>query len=223
MNYAVSFLICALEILLLWLYFRKQNIFEMESIEGEERTASKVDNTQISIAVSLIGMLLGVATVLTLENVANYLNYLKLILLLGIVAGAGVVDYKRTIIPNQFIIIGLIIRGVIYIAEYFIFSETFYSQLISDLIGVAFGFGFLLIVALISKGAIGFGDVKLFGVIGLLSGAICTYYTLLFSLVASAMVSLILLITKKKNRGDSIPFGPFILMGYFVAIVLSCY
>jgi len=41
--------------------------------------------------------------------------------------------------------------------------------------------------------------------------------------LVSAIVSVVLLILKKKGRKDSIPFGPCILVGYFIALVLSCY
>ena len=213
MDYAVSFLICAIEIFLLWVYFRKLNIFNKENIEGEEGSASKVNSTQLYVSLGLIAILMISATIITLGNVANYLNYLKLNLLLAIVAAAGVVDLK----------IGLGARVAIYVAEFFLYNEVFVPQIKSDLIGFAFGFGFLLIVSLISRGALGFGDVKLFGIIGIMSGAICTYYTLIFCLIVSALVSTVLLITKKKGRKDSIPFGPCILIGYFVAIALSCY
>ena len=223
MDYAVSFLLCAIEIFLLWVYFKKLNIFNKESIEGEEGTVAKGTGAQLYFFLGIIAVLMIVATVVTLDSVANYLNYLKLNLLFAIVAAAGVVDLKKTIIPNLLILVGLGVRVAIYVAEFFLYNEIFVPQIKSDLIGFAFGFGFLLIVSLISKGALGFGDVKLFGIIGLMSGAICTYYTLIFCLLVSALVSTVLLITKKKGRKDSIPFGPCILVGYFIAIVLSCY
>lgn len=223
MDYAVSFLICAVEIFLLWVYFSKTNIFEMRIADGEDGSAAKTNHIQLYGALAFIALMMIIATLLTMRNVANYLNYLKLILLLGIVSAAGVVDFKKTIIPNFLILTGLGFRVVIYIIEFFLFKETFVPQIKSDLLGFAFGFGFLLIVSLISRGALGFGDVKLFGVIGLLSGAICTYYTLIFCLLVSAVVSIILLILKKKSRKDSIPFGPCIAIGYFIALALSCY
>ena len=225
MKYAVSILICAVEMILMWWYFRKLDVFhcDMANEERDERPAPKAKRTQLYGVLGFIAILMIVATILTLQNVANYLNYLKLILLFGIISAAGVIDFKKTIIPNLLILVGLGIRGVIYIAEFFLCKETFVPQLTSDLIGLAVGFGFLLIVSLLTKGALGFGDVKLFGIIGLMSGAICTYSTLIFALLVSTLVSIVLLIMKKKGRKDSIPFGPCIMMGYFVALVLSSY
>ena len=78
-------------------------------------------------------------------------------------------------------------------------------------------------VFVITKGALGFGDVKLFGIIGLISGGFCTYSTLLVSLLVSVVVSVIGLIRKKIGRKDAIPFGPCIAIGYLVVIFLASY
>lgn len=223
MDYAVSFTICGLGVFLLWFYFKKLNLFAVSTGNGEKPSEMKVHNAQYIATIIVISLMMIASTFMLLKNVSNYVNYIKLIVLLGLVAAAAVVDLKKMIIPNLLILIGLGIRVVIYAVEYFLYREIILLQLKSDLIGFALGFGILLIVALITKGSLGFGDVKLFGVIGLTSGAICTYNTLIFSLVASALVSIALLITRKKGRKDSIPFGPCILIGYFVAIILSCY
>ena len=223
MDYVVSFLICGIEVFLMWLYFKKLNLFKITPVNEEETAVFKTDNKQLYGSLALVAVMMVIATLFTVEHVTHYINHLKLILLFGIVAAAAVVDFKQTIIPNLLILIGLGLRGAIYIAEYVLYRDAFGAQFKSDLIGFAFGFGFLFIVSLISKNALGFGDVKLFGVIGLTAGAICTYYTLLFCLVVSAVVSAILLILKKKGRKDSIPFGPCIAVGYFMAILLSCY
>ena len=65
--------------------------------------------------------------------------------------------------------------------------------------------------------------LQLFGVIGLVSGAFCTYSTLLLSLVISAVVSLVNIARKKMGRKDSFPFGPCIAIGYILVILLTSY
>ena len=102
-------------------------------------------------------------------------------------------------------------------------SDNFKGIMISELIGFAVGFGLLAVVSLITKGAMGFGDVKLFGVIGLIGGAFCTYSTLLVSLIVSVIVSVIGMIRKKIGRKDAIPFGPCIAVGYLIVLFLASY
>lgn len=149
-------------------------------------------------------------------------NCIKLYVTFVIVFCAALIDWKRRIIPNLLVIAGLICRLGIYVYE-ILKVENWKEMLISDLIGFGVGFGFLFVVSLLTKGSIGMGDAKLFAVIGLMSGSFCTYSTLLVSLVLCAIVSLIGLATKKMTRKDSLPFGPFIAVGYILSVLLTSY
>jgi leader peptidase (prepilin peptidase)/N-methyltransferase len=75
--------------------------------------------------------------------------------------------------------------------------------------GFLFGFGLFLIIALVTN-AMGGGDIKLMGVLGLNFGLKGIIFITIFSFVIGAVISLGLLITKKATRKDYIPFGPFI-------------
>ena len=199
-----------------------------EDDKGEAKVEDKTEVKSFSgvgllmLNLALIGVTL-ISSILLLGSTSNLLNYAKLILLLGILQMAAIVDFKKKIIPNLLIALGIGIRLVIYVLEFILVREDFFAIMINDLIGFGIGFGLLFIVALISRGGLGFGDVKLFGVIGLMSGAIGTYSTLLFSMVFSAVISIVLLLLKKKGRKDSIAFGPCILLGYLVVIAFALF
>lgn len=159
---------------------------------------------------------------LSLYHNTTVTNLVKLYGLLIIILTAAIIDLKKQIIPNILIILGLSFRLGIYIYE--IFSvEDIKTTVINDAIGFAIGFVLLALVSVITKQGIGFGDAKLFGVIGLTSGSFCTYSTLFASLLISAFVSIILLISGKKGKKDSIPFGPCIALGYVVVLFLTSY
>lgn len=164
-----------------------------------------------------------VAAQISLYKNAAVISFVKLYGLLVIVLCAGLIDFKRKIIPNALIIAGLIFRVGIYIYEIIFAADDIKSVVINDLLGFAIGFVFLGLISLISKGAIGFGDAKLFGVIGLISGSFCTYSTLFLSLVISAIISLIFIARKKMGRKDALPFGPSIAVGYLAAVLLTSY
>lgn len=149
-------------------------------------------------------------------------NFVKLYGLFVVVFTAAVIDAKRRIIPNILIILGMSFRLIIYVYE-IMNVDNFKTILVNDLIGFCVGFVFLALVSILSKGALGFGDAKLFGVIGITSGAYCTYSTLLVSLVASVIVSLVNIGRKKMGRKDSFPFGPCIAIGYMIVILLTSY
>lgn len=176
--------------------------------------------------VSLI-MVPAILLVMLLAQLSLYKNtqtvsFIKLFVLLVIVISAGIVDLKKKIIPNLLVCFGLLFW--VCITAYDISKEENLKGLLeSELIGLAIGFGLLAVVSLVTKGAIGFGDVKLFGVIGLIGGAFCTYSTLLVSLIISVIVAAIGLIAKKISKKDTIPFGPCIALGYLVVLFLSSY
>jgi len=175
------------------------------------------------ILLIMICFVLALAIQISLYMNTSVVNFIKLFGMFVIVFSAGVIDSKRRIIPNLLIIIGLIFRAGIYIYEIFFATGELKSVVINDLIGFAIGFVFLTIVSLLSKGSLGFGDAKLFGVLGLTCGSFCTYSTLLISLVISVVVSLTNIARKKMGRKDSFPFGPCITAGYILAVLLTSY
>ncbi len=174
------------------------------------------------ILLSTVCFALALAIQISLYMNTSVINFIKLYGLFIVVVGAAVIDAKRRIIPNILILCGLVFRAGIYAYE--IFSKADLKAIvINDLIGFVLGFVFLAVVSMLTKGALGFGDVKLFGIIGLISGSYCTYSTLLISLLLSAVVSIISIARKKMGRKDSFPFGPCIAVGYIIAVLLTSY
>lgn len=163
------------------------------------------------------------AAQISLYHYTNALvSFIKLYGILLLVLCASVIDFKRRIIPNALILMGLVFRVGLYVYEFFTVEEL-KPVLISDGIGFAIGFVFLALISGLTKGSLGFGDVKLFGIIGLTTGAFCTYSTLLIALVLSVIVSVVGIATKKMGRKDSFPFGPCIAAGYAMAVLLTSY
>lgn len=175
------------------------------------------------ILITIICFVCTLAAQIFLYKNTDIINFVKLYGLLLTAFSAGIIDAKRRIIPNQLIIVGLVFRAVIYAYEIFTSAETIKAVLINDLIGFAIGFVFLALVSFATKGALGFGDAKLFGIIGITGGAFCTYSTLLISLVISAVISIVNLARKKMSRKDSLPFGPCITAGYILTLFMSGY
>lgn len=72
----------------------------------------------------------------------------------------------------------------------------------------------LILVAWITKQAVGFGDGCVLGVIGLYTGLWGSIGALMMGLLLSCPISLFLLVCKKADRRQTIPFVPFLAMGY---------
>ncbi len=79
-----------------------------------------------------------------------------------------------------------------------------------SLLGAAVGFSVLLLIAVLSKGGMGGGDIKLFFVIGLVLGTAGTLLTLFLASFIGTIAGIILLRARKQGRKTPIPFGPSI-------------
>lgn len=132
-----------------------------------------------------------------------------------------ITDYEIFMIPNLCPAI-LGIAGIIFtILDFVINGESAIAGFLSNLIALIISLIVLLIMSKVTKGGLGMGDVKLFSTLGFLCGIYALLYTLLFSFVSCALVSTVLLIIKKKHLKDALPMGPFIWLGFHVAVLLT--
>lgn len=92
----------------------------------------------------------------------------------------------------------------------------------SMILGAIIAGGFFLFQYIFSKGKwIGFGDVVLGLLLGVVLGWHRTLLALFLSYVGGAIVSLILLALKKGNKGMRIPFGVFLTISGFIALLFG--
>lgn len=149
------------------------------------------------------------------------LNLIKFIILTPMLLSAFVIDYKLQIIPNRLNLtmfeIGLVTA--------FLFGLSNVAITINMLLGMIAGGGIFLLITLIGgaiygKEAMGFGDVKLMGALGLYFGISNIIMITLLSFLIGAILSIILLVTKIKKIDEYIPFGPFIVIGTFMRIFI---
>ena len=65
----------------------------------------------------------------------------------------------------------------------------------------------------------GFGDVKLAPSLGLLLGWPKTIVAVFLAFVLGAVVAVVLIALGKKKLGQTIPFGPFLVLGTLIALL----
>ncbi len=93
------------------------------------------------------------------------------------------------------------------------------SGIVSSLIGGLAGFVIFTIIALISRGGMGEGDIKMVGLIGLIVGYPLIFVPLVIAIVIGGIVALIMIIARIKSRKQSIAFGPFLAIGAMGAVL----
>lgn len=84
-------------------------------------------------------------------------------------------------------------------------------------IGSAIGFGLLFFIAIVSKGGIGGGDIKLYAVLGLVLGIWNTLLSLFLASFIAIIYGVVILMKRKRKRRVPIPFGPAISLGSWLA------
>ena len=174
--------------------------------------------------VYLIGGICSIACLIILFEefyTLSLIQNIKLLSLVLVMLPIAAIDFRLQKIPNQLVIAAVAIRGVIYIAEFSSSSTKALSTLKDNVIGALIIGMFFLLLLLVFKNSIGMGDIKLFAVMGLYQGLWGAVNAVFFSLVVSFVISIALLITRKKGRKDSISFGPSILLGTIIAIGLT--
>ena len=133
-----------------------------------------------------------------------------LLLFLG---GAAWKDYQEKELPLIYIVAGF---GLGLLLRLLTGTELLLEILPGFLPGL-----FCLIVAKLSKEAIGYGDALML----IASGTFCQISTLLFLLFCGFLVagitSIFLLILKKRNKKEEIPLMPFLLSGYVLTLGFS--
>ena len=122
-----------------------------------------------------------------------------------------VYDFKHYLIPDKVLFPAIVIT--------LIYDFINYHHLLNNLLAAIVAAGFFLIIFLLSKGrAMGFGDVKLVFLMGILLGPADVLAALFLAFFFGAIISLILMVFGKKGLKSEIPFGPFLIMGTFLAM-----
>lgn len=85
-------------------------------------------------------------------------------------------------------------------------------------LGLLVGGGSFFLLALIGRGAMGVGDVKLAGALGALLGYPLILPALVGGVVAGGVGALVLLATRRAGRKDSMAYGPYLALGAWLAL-----
>lgn len=169
---------------------------------------------RISIQYPIIELLTGFIFLLSLTKFGLSIDFLFYIILFSILVVISGIDYHYQIIPDTLVLAIFVVGIGLKLANLLSYGQALY--ILNSLLGLLIGGGFLLIVAIVSRGGMGGGDIKLMAALGFWIGWKYAILSLLLSFIIGGILSLGLLITKVKSRGEFIPFGPFLVMGFIV-------
>ena len=141
------------------------------------------------------------------EGVIANLTLIKFLILTPMLLSAFVIDYRLQIIPNRLNLtmfeVGLGIA--------FLYGTSNVAITIDMLLGMLAGGGIFLAITLIGgliygKEAMGLGDVKLMGALGLYFGLTNIVIIAMMSFLIGAILGVFLIVSKIKKSDEYIPF-----------------
>jgi leader peptidase (prepilin peptidase) / N-methyltransferase len=130
----------------------------------------------------------------------------------------SVIDLDLFIIPNRVVYPTLFITAPLLAVA--AAADGSWGQLRNAAIGGAAGFGVLLLIHVAMPRGMGFGDVRLAGVIGVMLGWLGLRYLVLglfLAFLLAAVIGIVLIATRLRTRKDAVPFGPFLALGAVLA------
>jgi leader peptidase (prepilin peptidase)/N-methyltransferase len=155
-------------------------------------------------------------------SIARIVTLAAFLYLAAISIALTLIDLDTHKLPNRIVLPAYVV-GIVLLATASLVVADF-DSLIRAGIGMAAMFVAYFLMALAYPGGMGFGDVKLAGVLGLflawlgwgelLVGAFAAF-------VLGGVFSIILLVLRRVGRKSGIPFGPWMLGGAWVGILLG--
>jgi len=131
-----------------------------------------------------------------------------------------VIDLEYHILPNKLVYPGIVVALAISVAFSVLPNNLeVVPEIKSAAAGGGIGLGLFLLIIVVSRGGMGWGDVKMASLIGLVVGYPLVFVALFLAVVSGGLISWVLILTKAKSRKQSIPFGPFLSLGAIAALL----
>lgn len=175
----------------------------------------------ISFRYPFIELFTGILFVLCYFYTGYDFESLGLILYSSFLIVITFIDLDHQLIFDK-VLVWFAASGLIFnlLHSYVSFPKVLESIEFTDMIiGIVSGGLLFLFIALFSKGGMGGGDIKFAASLGLWLGWKLNLLALFLAFIFGGIIGSILLAFKRKDRKDSIPFGPFIALGAFIAIL----
>ena len=141
----------------------------------------------------------------------------------GILCSALVVitfiDLDFQIIPDAITLPGIligIVAGSLLMPDPFIRYSLLGFK--ASVIGLLTGGGLFYAIAILSRGGMGGGDIKMMAMVGALMGWKSVLLTIFLGSLTGAVFGIFLMISQGKGRKTKIPFGPFLALGTVITL-----
>lgn len=190
------------------------------SSERKGWRSTAVSKAQWAFA-AIMSVLVAVLMVLAKSAGTGWTRLLRSLLAALYLMSAAIFDFRSRLIPN-FLTLAAFAGGALLAAvELAVWGASAVAGLIAYALGGSLSFCIFYLLSRLTHDGLGMGDVKLIAAAAWLIGFEHALFSVLLGLFACAAVALVLLIGKKKEGTDHLPFGPFIFLGYMILLFFS--
>ena len=130
-----------------------------------------------------------------------------------------VIDLEHGLILNKVVYPGIVVALLLSLLPHPWLTQWVVTGIANAALGGAVGFVILFLIAIASRGGMGWGDVKLAALIGLATGFPLVFFSLIMGAILGGIVAVALMIAKKKTRRETIPFGPFLAVAAMITLL----
>ncbi|MGC4174064.1 prepilin peptidase [Demequina sp.] len=173
----------------------------------------------ISAKYPVVELITGVLFVLVWWKFGLGIEFVAYAYLAAIAVALTVIDLEHHRLPDSLVLPSYAVLAVLFVAESFVTGDWW--PLAQAAIGGVALFAFYFVAALVYPGGMGFGDVKLAGVLGMALGWLGwgpLVVGAFSAFIIGGIVGVALIAIKKAGRRSGVPFGPFMFAGAAVGI-----
>lgn len=184
----------------------------------ESFTPKEIGKPERVLLLCIITLLCFVSTMRIYDKVENPLGIAKMLICLICLIGAASFDYREHRIPNIFPAT-IVISATILLGTGMLLRQAGAVAYITTGAVTSLACGLVLIAAAaITKQGIGAGDIKLICAMALMTGTYAVMGTLFFGVILCSIYAIIAMVLKKKSVNSTVPFGPFLFLGYVTTL-----
>jgi leader peptidase (prepilin peptidase)/N-methyltransferase len=142
--------------------------------------------------------------------------------LAAIAVALSMIDFDTKRLPDAIVLPSYVVSGVLLALAALL--DARWDDLLRGALAGAAVFAFYFLLAVIKPGGMGFGDVKLGGILGLYLGWLSWGAVIVGTFagfVLGAVVGVAVMATGKGGRKTKVPFGPFMFIGTYLAFAVA--
>jgi prepilin signal peptidase PulO-like enzyme (type II secretory pathway) len=178
-----------------------------------QKGACKQCRGRIALRYPLVELATGLGFVVVLWTRSSLGELIVGVVFFSLLFLLALIDLEHKVLPNVLTVPGIVLGLVFALLGW---TSFFWASVL----GAAVGFLLMFLIALISRGGMGMGDVKLMAMIGAFLGWKSVFYVLFGASVLGSIGGILYLYLTKQDRKTPIPFGPSLavaaLILYFV-------